>query len=55
VHCLQWDAHKTCPGGLIEGVADWVRLNCDLSPPHWKRETDGGMYPPLSSLSVDNC
>jgi hypothetical protein len=51
VHCYQWDADGTCPGGLIEGVADWVRLNCDLSPPHWKRETGGGMlcftpYPP---------
>ncbi|KAK3906873.1 peptidase of plants and bacteria-domain-containing protein [Staphylotrichum tortipilum] len=41
VHCYQWDAQGTCPGGLIEGVADWVRLNCDLSPPHWKRETEG--------------
>ncbi|SPQ19980.1 8e7911f8-0ef3-4f75-9ca2-39928c5973e6 [Thermothielavioides terrestris] len=41
VHCFQWDALGTCPGGLIEGVADWVRLNCDLSPLHWKRETDG--------------
>lgn len=38
VHCYQWDAHGTAPGGLIEGIADWVRLNCDLSPPHWKRE-----------------
>lgn len=44
VHCYQWDAHGTCPGGLIEGIADWVRLNCDLSPPHWKRETGGGMF-----------
>ena len=26
---------------MIEGVADWVRLNCNLSPPHWKREVDG--------------
>ena len=26
------------PGGLIEGIADWVRLNSDLSPPHWKKE-----------------
>ena len=43
VHCYQWDAHGTCPGGLIEGVADWVRLNCDLSPPHWRKETEGGM------------
>ncbi|KAH6635257.1 peptidase of plants and bacteria-domain-containing protein [Chaetomium sp. MPI-SDFR-AT-0129] len=41
VHCYQWDAHGSCPGGLIEGVADWVRLNCDLSPPHWKKETGG--------------
>ncbi|KAK2596779.1 hypothetical protein QQS21_006174 [Conoideocrella luteorostrata] len=38
VHCLQWNAEGTCPGGLIEGVADWVRLNCDLAPPHWKKE-----------------
>ncbi|KAL2153302.1 hypothetical protein VTH82DRAFT_4457 [Thermothelomyces myriococcoides] len=42
VHCYQWDAKGTCPGGLIEGVADWVRLNCDLCPPHWKKETTGG-------------
>ncbi|KAK0666688.1 peptidase of plants and bacteria-domain-containing protein [Cercophora samala] len=41
VHCYQWDAKHTCPGGLIEGIADWVRLNCDLSPPHWKKEVDG--------------
>ncbi|KAL2129152.1 hypothetical protein VTI74DRAFT_8172 [Chaetomium olivicolor] len=41
VHCYQWDAQGTCPGGLIEGVADWVRLNCHLSPPHWKKETGG--------------
>ncbi|ESA42845.1 hypothetical protein GE21DRAFT_5725 [Neurospora crassa] len=37
VHCYQWDAHGSAPGGLIEGIADWVRLNCDLSPPHWKQ------------------
>ncbi|KAK3688547.1 peptidase of plants and bacteria-domain-containing protein [Podospora appendiculata] len=43
VHCYQWNALGTCPGGLIEGIADWVRLSCDLSPPHWKRETTGGM------------
>jgi len=41
VHCYQWNARGSCPGGLIEGIADWVRLCCDLSPPHWKRETDG--------------
>ncbi|KAI9171021.1 hypothetical protein HJFPF1_00500 [Paramyrothecium foliicola] len=41
VHCYQYNGHGTCPGGLIEGIADWVRLCCRLSPPHWKRETDG--------------
>lgn len=38
VHCYQYNAFGTCPGGLIEGIADWVRLNADLSPPHWKQE-----------------
>ncbi|OTA57749.1 PBSP domain protein [Hypoxylon sp. EC38] len=38
VHCYQWNALGTAPGGLIEGVADWVRLQCGLAPPHWKRD-----------------
>jgi hypothetical protein len=37
VHAYQYDAHGTCPGGLIEGIADYVRLKADLAPPHWKR------------------
>jgi hypothetical protein len=41
VHCYQYNAFGTCPGGLIEGVADWVRLNANLGPPHWKRESTG--------------
>lgn len=41
VHCYQHNALGTCPGGLIEGIADWVRLCCRLEPPHWKRETTG--------------
>lgn len=41
VHCYQHNAFGTCPMGLIEGIADWVRLNCNLSPPHWKKETSG--------------
>lgn len=41
VHCWQWNACGTAPGGLIEGIADWVRLKSGLAPPHWKRETDG--------------
>ncbi|TDZ40576.1 hypothetical protein C8035_v005519 [Colletotrichum spinosum] len=41
VHCYQWNARGSCPGGLIEGIADWVRLNSQLSPPHWKRDSSG--------------
>lgn len=41
VHCYQYNAFGTCPGGLIEGIADWVRLNANLSPPHWKKEASG--------------
>jgi hypothetical protein len=41
VHCWQWNALGTCPGGLIEGIADFVRLKAGLSPPHWKKEAGG--------------
>lgn len=27
----------TAPGGLIEGIADYVRLRAGFAPPHWKR------------------
>ncbi|KAH9486410.1 hypothetical protein JR316_0000474 [Psilocybe cubensis] len=37
VHCFQYNAFDTCPSGLIEGIADFVRLHAGLSPPHWKR------------------
>lgn len=41
VHCWQWNAIGTAPGGLIEGIADFVRLKAGLDPPHWKKECDG--------------
>ncbi|KAL2208708.1 BSP-domain-containing protein [Sarocladium strictum] len=41
VHCYQFNAQGTCPGGLIEGIADWVRLQCGLKPPHWKKDAKG--------------
>jgi len=41
VHCWQWSAHGSAPGGLVEGVADWVRLKAGLVPPHWSRERGG--------------
>lgn len=41
VHCWQWNAIGTAPSGLIEGIADFVRLKAGLSPPHWKKESGG--------------
>lgn len=41
VHCFQWNAEGTCNGGLIEGVADWVRLRAGLAAGHWKQEAEG--------------
>ncbi|KAH6607624.1 hypothetical protein Trco_003937 [Trichoderma cornu-damae] len=38
VHCFQYNGRGAAPGGLVEGIADWVRLHCNLSPPHWKQE-----------------
>lgn len=52
VHCYQHTAPPTSdnnkgkiphpPGGLIEGIADFVRLKAGLEPPHWKRPYSAG-------------
>jgi hypothetical protein len=39
VHCYQHNGQGTAPGGLIEGIADFVRLKAGLAPPHWKKGT----------------
>jgi Peptidase of plants and bacteria len=41
VHCWQWVALGTCPGGLVEGIADFVRLKAGFVPPHWRKESSG--------------
>lgn len=41
VHCWQWNALGTAPGGLIEGIADFVRLKAGFSPPHWAKAGGG--------------
>ena len=40
VHVLQWNGQHRCNGGLIEGIADWVRLKAGLAPPHWKQRCE---------------
>ncbi|KAI1754091.1 BSP-domain-containing protein [Xylaria castorea] len=37
VHCYQYNGHGHAPGGLIEGIADWVRMGAGLAPPHWRK------------------
>lgn len=36
VHCFQYNGLGTAPSGLIEGIADFVRLKAGLAPPHWE-------------------
>ncbi|EGN97607.1 hypothetical protein SERLA73DRAFT_92786 [Serpula lacrymans var. lacrymans S7.3] len=36
VHCFQYNGKDQCPGGLIEGIADFVRLHAGYAPPHWQ-------------------
>lgn len=43
VHVVQFDGGGKAPGGLIEGIADYVRLRAELAPPHWKM-TRGGKW-----------
>lgn len=38
VHCFQHNGRGAGPGGLIEGIADWVRLRANLGAKHWKRD-----------------
>lgn len=37
VHCFQYNAFGGANGGLIEGIADWVRYKAGFRPPHWHR------------------
>ncbi|GAA5819995.1 hypothetical protein JCM3770_006818 [Rhodotorula araucariae] len=38
VHAFQYDGGGTVPGGVIEGVADWLRGQAGLAPPHWREQ-----------------
>ncbi|CAL9222970.1 unnamed protein product [Arabidopsis halleri] len=35
VHSWQWNGAGRAPGGLIEGIADYVRLKAGYAPSHW--------------------
>lgn len=40
-HVWQWNGNGQAPGGLIEGIADFVRLKAGYIPSHWVKPGQG--------------
>ena len=43
-HVWQWDGQGTADGGLIEGIADFVRLKAGYAPGHWVQPGQGDRW-----------
>ncbi|XP_019169372.1 PREDICTED: uncharacterized protein LOC109165178 [Ipomoea nil] len=43
-HIWQWDGNGAADGGLIEGIADFVRLKAGYAPSHWRKAGEGGRW-----------
>ncbi|CAI9101951.1 OLC1v1000124C1 [Oldenlandia corymbosa var. corymbosa] len=43
-HVWQWNGNGQAPGGLIEGVADYVRLKAGYVPSHWVKPGQGNRW-----------
>ncbi|GLJ24694.1 hypothetical protein SUGI_0472610 [Cryptomeria japonica] len=43
-HVWQWDGKGNAPSGLIEGIADYVRLTAGLAPSHWVKPGSGDKW-----------
>ncbi|KAJ8769005.1 hypothetical protein K2173_024000 [Erythroxylum novogranatense] len=43
-HVWQWFADGQAPGGLIEGIADFVRLKRGYAPSHWVHRGQGDKW-----------
>ncbi|GLJ24739.1 hypothetical protein SUGI_0472940 [Cryptomeria japonica] len=43
-HVWQWNGQGKAPGGLIEGIADYVRLTAGLAPSHWVKPGSGNKW-----------
>ncbi|KAK7343492.1 hypothetical protein VNO77_12276 [Canavalia gladiata] len=41
VHVWQWNGNGRTPSGLIEGIADFVRLKANYVPSHWVKAGEG--------------
>jgi len=43
-HVWQWDGQGQANGGLIEGIADYVRLKAGYAPGHWVKPGQGDRW-----------
>ncbi|XVF45049.1 hypothetical protein PTKIN_Ptkin02bG0174300 [Pterospermum kingtungense] len=43
-HVWQWNGNGQAPGGLIEGIADFVRLKANYIPSHWVQPGQGNRW-----------
>ncbi|XP_057783028.1 uncharacterized protein LOC131000903 [Salvia miltiorrhiza] len=43
-HVWQWNGGGQAPGGLIEGIADFVRLKAGYAPSHWVKPGQGDRW-----------
>ncbi|KAM2087415.1 hypothetical protein ACFX1X_031953 [Malus domestica] len=43
-HVWQWNGNGRAPGGLIEGIADYVRLKAGYAPSHWVKPGQGDRW-----------
>ncbi|GLJ24699.1 hypothetical protein SUGI_0472360 [Cryptomeria japonica] len=43
-HVWQWNGQGKAPGGLIEGIADYVRLTAGLAPSNWVKPGSGDKW-----------
>ncbi|XP_057502003.1 uncharacterized protein LOC130785819 [Actinidia eriantha] len=43
-HIWQWNGNGRAPGGLIEGIADFVRLKAGYAPSHWVAPGQGNRW-----------
>ncbi|XP_041011111.1 uncharacterized protein LOC121254936 [Juglans microcarpa x Juglans regia] len=43
-HIWQWNGKGQAPGGLIEGIADFVRLKAGYVPSHWVQPGQGDRW-----------
>ncbi|KAL2490825.1 Plant basic secretory protein (BSP) family protein [Abeliophyllum distichum] len=43
-HIWQWNGNGRAPGGLIEGIADYVRLKAGYAPSHWVKPGQGNRW-----------